>query len=109
MDQVKFAEDSLLKTCSDKVCCLISRKEPKKLVLVLIGNKFTIRLLTVKLVKLNKQNYQPKAFSKTYLKGYDLLKQTILLQIFQRMSSTNFTWSHIEEGTEEAGLSFDWT
>ena len=30
------------------------------------------------------------------LKGYALLKQTMSLQIFQRLSSTNFTWSTLE-------------
>ena len=30
------------------------------------------------------------------LKDYGLLKQTMPLQIFQRVSSTNFTWSVLE-------------
>ena len=30
------------------------------------------------------------------LKGYGLLQQIISLQIFQRLSSTNFTWSILE-------------
>ena len=30
------------------------------------------------------------------LKGHDLLKQTISFQIFQRLSSTNLTWSILE-------------
>ena len=30
------------------------------------------------------------------LKGYALLKQTISIQIFERLSSTNFTWSILE-------------
>ena len=30
------------------------------------------------------------------LKGYGLLKQTISLQVFQRLFSTNFTWSILE-------------
>ena len=33
-----------------------------------------------------------------YLKGYGLFKQnmTMLLQVFKRLSSTNFTWSILE-------------
>ena len=41
-----------------------------------------------------------------HLKGYGLLKQTLILQIFKRPPSTNFTWSILEYFVQTLSLQF---
>ena len=55
-----------------------------------------VRIIWDKLFKIGSSNICGRQPLKN-LKGYGLLKQTISLQIFQRLSSTNFTWSILEQ------------